>query len=276
MSDTGISVATGDPTVDSIVAGGGFAGGMDDGPVGGMFSGPTGPLDPMTGEFVGPHAPREEDGIATYYRAQDVETLWRALPLEDRVRLQDSLVALGLARQVIPGEFDDGTVDGLTRLLSLSNRAGTRWQATIGRLRSLEEQGLLEGEQQQYEPAPRLTPDYDALAQDVKATFRQRLGRDPDDYELQQLTGALTGFYANEHEAAEELRRIQHEQATRPGVQVGGTVQGVDPMAKFRQMFEQQYDAELDFVEDKQQAAETEQIMQQTANTVSRAARTSF
>lgn len=274
MSNDGLNISTGDPEVDAILAGQGVpatALAQPNDIAGGMWSGPTSPIDPETGEFVGPVAQTSPDGIGNYYSADYVNTLWKGLPLEDRIRLQDSLVTLGLTRAAIPGEFDDGTISGITQLLSLSNRSGTTWRATIGRLRDLESKGLLAAQEsaQEYEPRIYLQPDYASIAEDVKAIVRERLNRDPDRYEMQQLAGELSGFYALEHEAATEFEQLQHEQQTTPGVQAPGPVSRVDPLSRFKQLFEKKYAHELDFVEDKKDAIRSREAVDAAVNLAS-------
>lgn len=271
MSDAGVNVSTGDPTVDAILQGGTMPAANTE-PVGGIWNGPTGPVDPTTGEFVGPLAQTVPNGIAAPYSADYVTGLWEGLPLEDRVRLQDRLVGYGLTSKVVPGELDDGTLDGIGRLLGMSNRAGTTWQATLGRLEDLEAQGLLDAAQreQPFEAQPYLAPDYATMAQTVKDMFRQRLGREPDQSEMAQFQAELTGWDRMGYEAEQDLQRIQHEQAQQPGAQAAPTGRAVDPLARFQEVFESRYANELDFVEDKADAVETREQVQQTTNTLSR------
>lgn len=120
-----------------------------------------------------------------------------------------------------------------------------------------------------FTPSPDLIPDYASMAQEVKATFRKRLGRDPEEPELAQLVSEIGGWdrEARDAEMAAELASFEG---------TGGTVQTVDPVARFQEAFEQRYANELDFVEDKQQAAQIEEQMQEAASTVSGMARSSF
>ena len=279
MSSSDVPMSTGDPAIDSILAGAGAMLPPEEEPVGGMFTGPTGPLDPVTEEFTAPYAPQNPNGISSAYTARDVQDIWASLPLEYRTRLQDTMVAVGLTNRVMPGEFDDGTLAGLERLLSLSNRSGTNWRATLGRLESMKDRGLLDqpgAQEQVYDPQPYLAPDYATMAQQVKGVFRSELGRDPDEYEMRKLTAEISGFDALAYEREEELRRMQFDSATTPGTQEAGTVTGVDPMSRFRERFESLYSSELDFVEDKQRAAETQGFMEGATSTVAQASRSSF
>lgn len=218
-----------------------------------------------------PYAPGQEPD--PYYEGEEFDIL-RNLTTEDRVRLQQQLVAVGLASNVVYGEVDggpsSGTVGAMRSLLAMANRTGEKWESTLGRIAT---NPALQEEAQEFEPKPFIRPDYATLAQEVKATFRNRLGRDPDQYEMQQLTGEITGYYAQEHEAANEFAQIQHEQANTPGVQPGGSVGSVDPAARFAELFDQKYRHELDFVEDKEDAVLSRQVVESGASTLSQMSR---
>lgn len=207
------------------------------------------------------------------YFEGDEFAILKSLNTEERVRLQQQMAAIGVAPNPLYGELDDTTLNGMKKLLGMANRDGKTWEET---LRAVATNPALQQGAGQFEPSPHIQPDYATLAQDVKRTFRQRLGRDPEEYEMQQLTGELTGFYAVANEAQTELERIRHTQGSTPGVQAGGTVTNIDPTARFMESFEARYANELDFVEDKKEAQETEGFMQETADTVSGMARSSF
>lgn len=274
--------ATGDPMVDQYLAGVGMADGGE--PIGGYFAGTggvnpdtggqygTGPLDPLTGEFVGPYAQTTPHGIASGYSKGDETVVWEGLTLEDRTRLQDQLVSFGLAKSVIPGEFDDGTMNGITSLLGLSNRAGTHWRGTLGRLQSLQDRGLLDkagSEKAEFDTPTYLAPDYATLAQNVKSMFRQTLGRDPDQSEMANLTAELEGWHKGAFDAQVGAQRQDFDNRQADGEQAGGTVRQVDPLARFQEAFESRYANEIDFVEDKAEAVETRENIEQGVGTLS-------
>ena len=269
---------TGIPSVDALMADVGGMVAPEEEPVGGMFVGPTGPIDEMTGEFVGPYS-QESDSLGAAYTARDVQDIWTSLPLEYRVRLQDTMVAVGLTNRVMPGEFDDGTLAGLERLLSLSNRSGTNWRATLGRLEDMKDRGLLDptgAQEQVYDPQPYLAPDYATMAQQVKGVFRAELGRDPDQGEMAELVAELQGWDRQAYEVEEGLRRSSFDAATTPGTQAAASAGGVDPLARFRERFESLYSEELDFVEDKASAQRQQKSVRSAVDLISQASRSSF
>lgn len=120
-----------------------------------------------------------------------------------------------------------------------------------------------------FKPAPYLAPDYDTLAQDVKSYVRQRLGREPDGYEVEQLTAAWSGFDRMAYERDQELEQLQFEQASDPTSSGGGTVTGVAPGARFAELFEKKYRNELDFVDDKQDAQVSRAVVDGGVGTLS-------
>lgn len=218
------------------------------------------------------------EGPQPYFLGDEFAIL-KGMTTEDRVRLQQQLVALGIASDVTYGEIDGsdsgagGTLGAMRRLLAMANASGDDWTNVLARIAT---QPAMQEGIDEYEPAPFLQPDYATLAQDVKRTVRERLGREPNDYELQQLTGEMSGFYADEYAAQEEFRRIQHEAQTTPGVQGGGTVGRVDPMARFRQLFDEKFGAELAEPDKERQAQLSQESVQGGTRMVAEASRRSF
>lgn len=229
------------------------------------------------GSMTGPLALREGSTGYTYYEGNQYDIL-KALNTEDRVRLQQQLAAIGLATNPVYGEIDDATVNGMSKLLAMSNRAGTTWEATLNRIATnpaMQDQlgGAGGAGQPEFDVPTYLAPDYASLAQDVKATFRQRLGRDPDQGEMAQLIGELEGWHKGAFDAEVGAARQDFDNRLAEGEQAGGTVRQVDPMSRFQEMFDRTYANELDFVEDKEAAVESREITQQTTGTLSQMSR---
>lgn len=247
--------------------------------IGGLVGGEAaqvGSVWPQWAQDMGVGQPISVDNGAPVYFKGDEFSILHDLPLEKRVELQEQLVALGLASSIIPGDpGDPESLTAMERLLTLSNRNGERFNQTIARLTKLKAAGVWkpEGPDSALDSRPYLKPDYATMAQKVKQTFRETLGRDPDLYEMQQLAGELTGFFEMEHEAATEFEQLQHEAAVTPGSQPGGTVQTVDPMSRFAELFESKYKHEIDFVEDKEQAQVSRQVVQAGTDTLSQMSR---
>lgn len=246
-------------------------------PIGGNVGGDRTPAEigsiwPEWAQRVGVGLPTTVDnGVPVYFVGDEFAQL-AGLPLEQRVLLQEQLVALGFASNIIPGDpGDPESLAGMKALLSLSNANGERYSETIARLTKLQEAGVWKAEgasAADFDPRPYLKPDYDTISQKVKQTFRESLGRDPDLYELQQLAGELTGFHELEYEAATEFEQLQHESSITAGSQPAGIVERQDPAASFAELFERKYKHELDFVEDKAQAQVSRATVESGVNTL--------
>ena len=95
-------------------------------------------------------------------------------------------------------------------------------------------------------------PDYATLAQGSKATMRQMLGRTPTSSEMKLLTTQLGSDYQAEWQSEvydkskmswEAASRAHEADATSATT---GSVQGVDPEARFAERFEDRYENELE------------------------------
>jgi hypothetical protein len=102
-------------------------------------------------------------------------------------------------------------------------------------------------------PAPSyLAPDYATLAQTAKATVRGQLGRNVTSGELTLLTGFMNqaskdAWKANEYDLSlsnwESRARAHEDEANNMDA---ATVQGVDAVARFGEMFDERYSGELE------------------------------
>lgn len=204
-----------------------------------------------------------------YYEGDDFAIL-EGMNTEQLARLQDTLVATGLVREVVPGRIDDNTIKGMGTLMALGNRQSETWQNVLD---GIQRAGGLDGATSQraaeFDPRPYIAPDYATLAQEVKATFRQRLGREPDQAEMAQLTAELSGWHKGAYGEQVAAERQQFENAQQGGEQAGGTFTRVDPLARFQETFDKRYANELDFVEDKEEAQGSRAAVGQTTGTLS-------
>lgn len=94
--------------------------------------------------------------------------------------------------------------------------------------------------------------DYATLAQGTKATMRQMLGRQPTSSEMKLLTAQLGADYHDEWQREvydtskmgwEAASRAHEADATSAAT---GSVQGIDPEARFAERFEDRYENEID------------------------------
>ena len=212
---------------------------------------------------------KRRDALESPYHEGDDFAVLEAMNTEQLARFQDTAVALGLVREVIPGRLDDSTLNAMGTLMALGNRQQTPWQSVLD---GIQKSGGLanRGAAEQFDRPTYMAPDYATLAQEVKATFRKRLGRDPDEAEMGLLVGELQGWDRQSFDAEVSAREGDFVNQQTAGQQAGGTQQGVDPLARFQQVFEQRYANELDFVEDKQTAQESRAAVQSATDTLSK------
>jgi len=96
----------------------------------------------------------------------------------------------------------------------------------------------------------RQVPDYATLSQDVKATMRARLGREPEPYEMGDLVRQMESDHYADYQQQTEGARMEWE-ARQRAIETGetqstGTIQNVDPFARFKETFDKKYQPEID------------------------------
>ena len=95
-----------------------------------------------------------------------------------------------------------------------------------------------------------LKPDYDWLAQKVKFSVRDGLGREATSTEMELLTQYLGGAHKDQWQARQYNAGLAHHNALGRAAETGenqsaGTVQDSDWAASYAEMYESRYDAEL-------------------------------
>lgn len=178
---------------------------------------------------------------------------------ERRAALQEQMVSAGLldADSYYVGMWDENSIGAYKTILGYSNLWGTDPEETLNRLQAALPEALKDGRTdsaaQQRVARVYVKPDYASIAQEVKQTFERRLGRRPRDQELNELAGALSGFYRAQFDAqvaADDAAFAEEERAEAAGETPGNiTQQGVDPIARFQQLFDQRYQPEEDRLE---------------------------
>ena len=181
-------------------------------------------------------------------------------------RLQKRLVAAGLLKEddYYSGYWDDLTAAAYKKALGYSNQSpGLDVSATIDELiRTLPQSVKDARDLDKFAEPPFLKADIATLAQKVKTTLRNELGRDPTAAELAELTGAMRGFRREGFDAFVESERaafnkdrgiVDPSRIVAPmGVVSGGltvepqTLQDVDPAARFQEFFEKRFKPEID------------------------------
>ena len=153
-----------------------------------------------------------------------------------------------------PGFWDIPTSDAMALAMGYGNQQRVTFDKVLERL------ALLPKDVELRDPAP-LSPDPASIAQEVKATFRQRLGREPSASELRELGSALGGF--EEESLAQQVQQVELVKAggVVPAsdfttVDFEGTPIGVrsplsaptpvfvDPIARFLELFDKRFGPE--------------------------------
>jgi hypothetical protein len=95
-----------------------------------------------------------------------------------------------------------------------------------------------------------LKPDMATLSQAVKQSVRQRLGREPTGDEMGELIDTLGTDYRAEFGAQVAALRSEFDATTRAidtdVAQSSGTVQSVNPAARFAEHFDERFGGEID------------------------------
>jgi hypothetical protein len=222
-------------------------------------------------------APVPPSDGTVYYEGADYGVL-RRMSTEELGRFQDSLVANGLAREIIPGRIDDSTIGGMQTLMALGNRRGASWESVRDEIVRIGGMPGQNGDEPQFDPKPYLAPDYATLAQEVKSTFRQRLGREPDQAEMAELVGELQGWNKGAYDAEVQYGQSQFDDDDGiPGVEEPPQeLSNVDPVSRFQELFDERYSGELDIVERKAAVPGKRASVQGAVDAISRMNRTSF
>ena len=248
----------------------------------------VGPLSknrrPAPGNAMGPFFDRE--GNQYGYTTGDVFDELDGLSTENLARVQARMVGLGLLENYVPGKRDGDTQKAFGYLLQMANSSGQDWAREMSSLEQIqaedpegwaERMGMGGGEDDGPAPfvAPEYTaPDYATLAQTVKDQMRDALGRDPDEDEMALLTAELSGWDRADYEADVAGQRAQYEAQVAAGEDGtaglgGGTVQSIDPVARFRESFESKFAGELRGIERTEEAAETGEMVRGATSTLS-------
>lgn len=247
----------------------------------------VGPLSknrrPAPGDAMGPFFDRE--GNQYGYTTGDVFDELDGLSTENLARVQARMVGLGLLENYVPGKRDGDTQKAFSYLLQMANSSGQDWAREMSQLEQIQaedpegwaERMGIGGEDEG--PAPFVTPAYEApdyatLAQGVKDQMRRSLGRDPDESEMAILTAELAGFDREAYEADVAGQRAQYDAEVgasegREGMG-GATVQGVDPVARFKESFEQRFAGRLAAGEDMVTADESQESVEGSTSLLSR------
>lgn len=208
--------------------------------------------------------------------------------------LQRQMIDAGLLTSTFRrGYWDGATADAYATLLVQANQTGDTWQDAIPHVQRAFEQGI-EIERAQALASfrgamPAYTPeDPVALRQIVREGIRARTGRNPSAAELATFSAELDQHFRSQYEQEAAIARQELEQAVAsavpdprdtarasftgemPGVGQGistppATAPAVDPQARIAASLDAALAGEVDLLDRKSQAADTQQRVSQIA-----------
>lgn len=213
--------------------------------------------NPVLGQFVHQRLDGSQNvtndtvrGGRRVYRQNDASAVINAMTTESLRRLQDTLVANGVARNVAIGYRDDETIRAIGSLMTLGNMNDTSWDKVLD---SVVEAGGFGADSSASKIDPYQPPDYATLAEEVREYTKGKLGRDPTQAELSLMSDEMLGLSRMAYDS-----QVDYSQDRAAGREVSAP--SVDAGARFRQAFESRYAGELEqkSVEEQTQGAALE------------------
>jgi hypothetical protein len=170
--------------------------------------------------------------------------------------IQKKLVAAGLipkGAQYRNGYWDDVSRSAFKLLLAESNASGMAWNQQVEMRMATEE-----ANRPTYKAPAYLKPDPATTRTGVRKLMQTIIGedREPTDDEMAQLTSTFERFSRQEYDADVAAERAGFDAVEDMGSSGGGEVQGVDPSARFEELFRERYQPEITSRRDTAQLAE--------------------
>jgi hypothetical protein len=182
------------------------------------------------------------------------------MPPEEIAKLQQRLVDAGLMDpdSYYAGVWTGAEAGAMLEAMGISNVSGKTVDATIDYLianlpESTKDQRRRAAALKIYQAAPFITPDPASLTQTVKVAMRGELGREPTTEDYRLLTSGLSQAAFEDYQAQEAYNRAVFDANLAVG-ETGapvpvGSVPDVDPVARFREAFDQRFGPEKAFIE---------------------------
>jgi hypothetical protein len=188
------------------------------------------------------------------YREGEQWSLFTGLSTEQKASLQSEFVKAGLLGDgdYSPGTWDPASARAAETLLLMSNANNRKWDHMLRRLVANPVGSAADQSSQvrRFVAPAYVEPDYATLTQAVKQEFGRQLGRRPQEWEIGILADELAADARRAYQATVSKLRAEHDAGNRAiaeGVDTSaGTVQGVDPEARFREKFEERYLPEIE------------------------------
>lgn len=195
------------------------------------------------------------------YRYFDEVSSFAGKSVEYTRQVQQQLIDAGLLsnRDVVPGYWGEDSEAAMKMAMDDANGTGSTWMEVLARRSEAmanltPEQLALRAGRVPFTSPAYLEPDYATLAQAVRRTFSQTLGRDPEDYELALLADQMSTDFRKQYGAELGAARAEYDAGNRAIVegteQESGTFQAVDSMARFQESMLTKYGTEIERRED--------------------------
>ena len=224
---------------------------------------------------------REQFGSVGAYASGDELAVWSSLPATERARLEEKFVQAGwlpVEGDTIgfsPGAFDLPQLVALRQAMAIGTyfgqgyefgaNAGVRAKKYNDALERARNAAIWSGSGRVRAPfsvpaSLREIPDYESISQEVTNLFRQRLGRDPEDYEV----GVLADEMQTQHRVS-NAERIKAARAAFYAAQ--GGAQGVmevevpNPQLRTQRFIEERYGPEIDRYDQIEDTSVTNRLM---------------
>jgi hypothetical protein len=207
-----------------------------------------------------PNPTRSAQILPRYYSGDEWQRA--GMPPEKIIALQRQLESAGLIGEgtnypFYAGVFDEATASAMKSVMGMANASGQTWEDQLSHLVANVPDSVKEARNaaklaNQFQAPAYIKPDYATLAQDVKGYMRQKLGREPTEEEMAELTGSMSQSYRAAYEA--EVAGLRAEfNAKEAGLETGtavtpGSVQGVNPVDRFAEQADQRFMSELNFI----------------------------
>ncbi len=177
-----------------------------------------------------------------------------------RVILKDSLVRAGYLdpdQQAGGATWAFAEASAMAALADEANGIGTTWNQQLAKVAAdpseaakRRAKGRAGADRRPFVSPAFLKPDMATLSQAVKESVRQRLGREPTGAEMGELVETLGVDFRAEFGAQVAALRSEFDATTRAietdEPQAAGTVQSVNPAARFAEHFDQRFAGEID------------------------------
>lgn len=212
----------------------------------GTFGDIQGPF--ITGPFLGNNVP---------YTLGMENSLFANLGAPDIAAIQLQFVEAGVVdiTDFEYGVWDDFSNEIMLQTMSHANQHGVPWQLALQNLgetvrqeRAKQGRGGGGGGRRAFVAPTYRPPDYATLSSEIQQYAQSRLGRDLKDYEIELLAGKMSEDFRKAYDADVQAARADYN-ASVAGRAAGGTVETVDPAARFTEFFDERYAPEIDRIE---------------------------